>query len=167
MSTCPFCGAQLFPSELAEGQCTSCMRQLPSHVTADAPTRGSEFVARPRDDWPVRRSSGGYGRSPERWRMMRIGLLLLIWGMVLYLLYLAASALRVLLEMAQLGGRGGAPAAMVPGVAVLGPGAAVSSAGAGRHRLLLHHPRAKPGAGGWVVGVISFPSFPTLARLSG
>jgi hypothetical protein len=155
VSTCPNCGSRLYPAEVAEGRCTSCMKPLPSHVTADAPVSApssGDFSTSPREDWPVSAPPrASFGRSPQRWRLMRTGLLLMIWGLIVYLI---ANLLRVPASLAT-AGMGPQPASI--GI-VLGLGMAVLSlaslllllVGIG---LCCTIPR-EAGAGGWVVGVI-------------
>ncbi len=58
-TTCPYCGAKLFPHELRNGECSSCMRRLPTNVTAEAPVE-PEYRGGPQ---PQPQWQGG-GRDP-------------------------------------------------------------------------------------------------------
>lgn len=96
LSVCPFCGAQLFPSELRERRCNSCSEPLPSPVQAEP----SPVQAEPPSPLPPRREARldddeDYSRRREvrrrggsGWAPVRTGLGLIIACVIVYLLAL-------------------------------------------------------------------------------
>jgi hypothetical protein len=87
-ATCPTCGASLFPTEIAEGRCTSCMTLLPGEsasraVTTDPPEARKEHQG---ESGPLRDDDSARPKTAEGWAGMRLGLTLVYWGVVLNLI---------------------------------------------------------------------------------
>jgi hypothetical protein len=118
------------------------MKPLASHVTTDAPDRGGDFSpTRTLDDWMIR-PRGSFGRSADRWQMMRTGLFLLMAGLILEV---ASSVLRVPLG---LGGATRVAVLALAGLELLS--GLVMLVGIGLCCSIPH----EAGAGGWVVGIL-------------
>ena len=91
LPTCPNCGAQLFPHELKNGECTSCMTKLPANITAEAAPEPEWRGAPDRDRDPIIRRDAprdyydepsGYDRpTPGEYGTVRAGVNMVRWGM--------------------------------------------------------------------------------------
>ena len=101
-AVCPGCGASLFPIEIAEGQCTRCLRRLPADLASDAVTadlpeprrdgdaaRAREYDSRDHDPYHARMAAA------EGWGGMRVGVALIYWGILLNLVTLGLQILMI------------------------------------------------------------------------
>jgi len=114
VSHCPHCRAALSARELEDGLCVRCMQRLPSPITADPPppTAPEDRVTQTPERVPSPDPRSGAAAvprvtrrpDPSRWMLVRVGLSLLLWGLVVVMI-------------AGLG--------LVAGQAVLGPGGGV------------------------------------------
>jgi hypothetical protein len=101
-AVCPGCGASLLPIEIAEGQCTRCLRRLPADLVSDAVTgrlpdpRRDGGTARALDDDP-RHSDPHEARlaAARGWGGTRVGVALIYWGILLNLVTLALQILMI------------------------------------------------------------------------
>lgn len=99
--SCPSCGAKLFPVELAEGQCTSCMTRLPAGFASQPRSHSRPLshatgaASRHNDENHI--SGGYYSRyqGTGHWGTMRVGLKLLLAGDIVFLLCIAPLLLGV------------------------------------------------------------------------